>query len=89
MCPVVHVENGLSDFSNCVEQDKCFVGTPLQFTCASGYSVSSPTTTCRADHTWSGTPVCSKGMHDDLIVLIDTNVFTMFDLVNCRPSKCD
>ena len=89
MCPVVLVENGLSNSSNCVEQDKCSVGTTLQYTCGSGFSVSSPTTTCLADHTWSGKPACSKGMQGDLFVLNDTGASTMFNLFNGRHSKCD
>jgi len=61
LCPVTQVDNGLSDTSNCLTPDRCLVNTTIHYMCDAGYVVSSPTTTCMANHTWSPLLTCAKG----------------------------
>ena len=61
VCPVQTIDKGQSNSSACFSSDKCPVGTTLQYSCTSGFLISSPTTKCLEDHTWSNTPACVKG----------------------------
>jgi len=61
VCPVLIIDKGQSNYSACFSSDKCPVGTTLQYSCEPGFLISSPTTKCLEDHTWSNAPVCVKG----------------------------
>jgi len=58
---VFDVKNGFANFDNCLSKCRCKVGETVQYTCATGFAISSPTTTCQADHTWSVMPSCIEG----------------------------
>ena len=61
VCPVIDVKHGLYNTGSCLSESRCQVGKTLEYTCESGFTVSSPTTTCLEDHTWSASPMCTKG----------------------------
>ena len=61
ICPEIQVENGFTIGNICFNDARFPVGTKLRYTCESGFTISSPTTTCQADHTWSSTPLCIEG----------------------------
>ena len=61
VCPMPSIVNTRSNSSNCITSEKCPVGTTLQYSCESGFVLSSPTTKCLDDHTWTNAPTCVKG----------------------------
>ena len=58
ICPALQVEHGYSRNVDCPSDSRCPVGNTLRYTCESGFTISSPSTTCQDDHTWSRTPLC-------------------------------
>ena len=61
VCPVSTIDKSHSNSSGCFTSDKCPFGTILQYSCESGFILSSPTTKCLEDHTWSNAPKCERG----------------------------
>jgi len=60
VCPLMHVNHARANTSGCLTDDRCQIGTVLQYACNEGFDITTAETVCLANQVWSKTPKCVK-----------------------------
>ena len=83
---MLSVTNARVNTSECLTNDHCPVGTVLEYVCSEGYTISSPTTVCLSDHSWSHQPACieQKGTLISNILGVSVGLFNILPFYNFK-----
>jgi len=83
---VLSVTNARVNTSECLTNDRCPVGTLLEYVCSEGYIISSPTTACLDNSSWSHQPECieQKGTLISNILGVNVGLFNILPFYNFK-----